>query len=282
MARLPVFSRFAVFALGCCVMGWTDGWAGQVLAQTTRPVEATRDAAAAPARVLIRFLTTDDFPPFNSNDEDGVLTGLNVDLARALCVKIGVTCDIRVRPWKDLLPALERGEADAVIAAHRVRASLLRRVAFTDRYFHTPGRFAVNRKGGAFEATPSGLSGRRVAVVRGSAHEAFMTAFFRNTELVPFETPELARQALQSGKADGLFDDGIGLSFWVNGSSSRGCCALRGGPYFEPKFFGDGIGIAVMKSDRQLRALLNGGLRQVRDSGRLRELVDRYFPLRVY
>lgn len=240
-------------------------------------------AQAAPnQRVLIRFLTANDFPPFNSNDEDGVLTGLNVDLARAICQDLRLTCDIRARPWNDLLPALARGEADAVIAAHRVTAEALKTVAFTERYFQTPGRFAVRKDGPQFEATPQGLDGRQVAVVRGSPHEAYLSAFFRNTRLMRLETPELARQAAQTGKADAVFDDGIGLVFWVNGTTSKGCCTLRGGPFFEPRYFGDGIAIAVGKRDHQLRQILNRALRQIRANGRLSELVDRYLPIRVY
>lgn len=233
-------------------------------------------------RVLIRFLTTNDFPPFNSNDEDGILTGLNVDLARALCLTLNVTCDIRARPWDELLPALLRGEADAVIAAHRVTAEALRKVAFTERYFHTPARFATRRQAPKYAATPEGLDGRTVAVVSGSPHEAYMAAFFRNTRLKRYETPELARQAVLVGEVDAIFDDGIGLAFWVNGTASKGCCAMRGGPYFEPRYFGDGIAIAVPKRDDQLRQMLNDGLAKVRQSGRLLELVDRYFPIRVY
>ena len=233
-------------------------------------------------RVLIRFLTTDDFPPFNSNDEDGVLTGLNVDLARALCLALNTTCDIRTRPWNELLPALARGDGDAVIAAHRVTAEALRSVAFTDRSFHTPARFPVRRQGPAIEISPDGLDGRKVAVVRGSPHEAYLLAFFRNTRLVRYDTVELARQAVQTGEADAIFDDGISLVFWVNGTASRGCCTLSGGPYFEPRFFGDGIAIAVAKEDHQMRRMLNDGLSKVRRSGRLLELMDRYFPIRVY
>jgi polar amino acid transport system substrate-binding protein len=243
------------------------------------------DSANSPAsepRVLIRFLTTDDFPPFNSNDEDGVLTGLNVDLARALCLTLKVTCDIQTREWDDLLPALARGEADAVIAAHRVTAHALEKVSFTDRYFHTPARFVVRRNAAEFAATPQGLDGRTIAVVEGTAHEAYVVAFFRNSRVLRFETPEQARQAVVDGKADTVFDDGIGLVFWVNGTVSKSCCTLRGGPYFEPRYFGDGIAIAVRKSDNQMRQMLNEGLNDVRSSGRLLELVDRYFPIRVY
>jgi len=41
-------------------------------------------------RLLIRFLTDSEFPPFHYYDEEGVLTGFDVDLARAICVEAGI------------------------------------------------------------------------------------------------------------------------------------------------------------------------------------------------
>ncbi|NJO33391.1 MAG: transporter substrate-binding domain-containing protein, partial [Rhodospirillales bacterium] len=62
-----------------------------------------------PRRVAIRFLTNSDFPPFNYFDEDNTLTGFNVDMARAICLELDAACDIQVRPWEALLPALAKG-----------------------------------------------------------------------------------------------------------------------------------------------------------------------------
>jgi polar amino acid transport system substrate-binding protein len=57
---------------------------------------------------------------------------------------------------------------------------------------------------------------------------------------------------------------------------------MRGGPFLEPKYFGDGIAIAVPKTDPGIRLLLNKALDRVRASGRFDELVQRYFPVRIY
>ena len=72
------------------------------------------------------------------------------------------------------------------------------------------------------------------------------------------------------------------LVLWINGEASKGCCDLKGGPYLEPKYFGDGIAIAVAKSEPQLRGEINAALRKLRASGRFEELVLRYFPFRVF
>lgn len=269
-------------ALASLVLAIAGGKTGRAVAQDSLAESPLQAGEQQSRRVVVRFLTEGDFPPFNYLDEDGVLNGLNIDLARALCNEIGAACDIRVRPWDELFLALKRGEADAVIAGHQVTAEALREVEFTDRYFHTPGRFAAKSETEAIEMVPDRLYGRSIAVARGTPHEAFLKTFFRESRIQIFETAELAREALLQGKSDFVFDDGIGLAFWVNGTVSRRCCQLRGGPFFEPRYFGDGIAIAVPRSDPQIKALLNAALYKIRSSGRFDELVSRYFPHRVF
>jgi polar amino acid transport system substrate-binding protein len=235
-----------------------------------------------PRRVAIRFLTESDFPPFNYFDEENVLTGFNIDIARAICLELAAACDIQVRPWADLLPALQKGEADAVIASHTASPNLLKAFDFSEPYYFTPGRFAARRGLAAVEVTPEGLEGKKIADARRTAHEAYLRAFFRDSSVRTYETVELARDALVTGGVDLLFDDGISLAFWLNGTASKACCEFRGGPFGEAKYFGDGIGIAVSRDDPQLKGMIDTGLRRMRQSGRYEELLLRYFPLRVF
>jgi polar amino acid transport system substrate-binding protein len=246
------------------------------------PAESGQQASDMPRRVILRFLTEGDYPPFNFLDEDGALTGFNVDLARALCLELQTSCDIKVRPWGELFLALSRGEADAVIAGHQVTAGALSEVEFTERYFHTPARFAAKKDTAAAQISPEALYGARIGVAKDTAHEAFLRTFFRDSTMQTFASADLARDALVAGTIDYVFDDGVSLAFWLNGTLSKQCCEFRGGPYFEPKFFGDGIAIAVPRKDPQVRILLNQALKRVRQSGRVDELVQRYFPLKVY
>ncbi|HWK39595.1 MAG TPA: transporter substrate-binding domain-containing protein [Hyphomicrobium sp.] len=243
---------------------------------------ASEEMGEPSRRVVVRFLTEGDFPPFNFYDEDGTLVGLNVDLARAICMELNTACDIKVRPWGELLLALRRGEADAVIASHAVTPQALAEVDFTDRYFQTPGRFAGKRDGEAVEISPETLESKRIGVAKNSPHEAFLRTFFRSSAIRTFENPDLARDALIQGQVDYIFDDGISLVFWLHGTASKRCCELKGGAYLEPKFFGDGIAIAVPKTDPQIKTLLNGALARLRANGRLDELVERYFPVKIY
>lgn len=238
--------------------------------------------SAGTRRFVIRFLTDSEFPPFHYYDEEGVLTGFDVDLARAICAEAGTQCEIRAVPWNQLLPALRNGDADAVIAAQRITTTLLRDFDVTDRYFYTTAWFAGRRGGERPAITPERLERQRIAVARGSPHEAYLRTFFRESAIETTETVEQAREAVRLGRADLVFGDGIGLVFWVNGSLSQECCELKGGPYFEPKFFGDGLAITVPRQDGDLKRLINRTLDRLRRNGRYEELILRYFPNRVF
>lgn len=271
-------ARRALLAAACGLMSICSAAVGQV----QEPQSGVAAPPPAERRVVLRVVTEADFPPFNYYDDEGVLTGFNVDLARALCLELTVTCDIQVRNWEELLPAAAKGEADAVIAGHVVTAKALKVVDFTDRYFHTAARFAGRRDAAKLEITPDGIEGKRIGVAKGTAHEAYLTEFFRLARVTVFETPELARDALVQGKIDLIFDDGVGLALWINGTASKECCELRGGPFLEPRYFGEGLAIATPKSDPQLKVQINGALRRVRASGRFDELVLQYFRTRLY
>ena len=231
-------------------------------------------------RAALRFLTDSDFPPFNYIDQEGQLTGFNVELARAICLELAAACDVQTRPWEQLLPALKRGEADAVIASHAVTPRLLSEFDVSERYYQMPARFVGKLSRTFADVSPGGLDGAKIAVAKGTAHEAYLRALFTLSAIQPYDNPELARDAVITGTADLLFDDGIGLAFWLLGTSSKACCDFKGGPFFEPRFFGDGVGVTINRNDPDLKVQLNVALKRLRETGRQEELISRSFPLR--
>lgn len=230
----------------------------------------------------VRFLTEEDYPPFHFTAPDGQPIGFNVDLARAICTELSLTCSIQVRRFDTLIEALEENRGDAIVASLSITPELRKRVAFTDRYYRTPARFVAARGFPREDVTPEKIVGRRVAVVGGSAHEAYLRAFFAETAIQPHPTLEAALAALQEGKADLVFADGIALAFWLNGTGSGGCCEFRGGPFTESRFFGEGVGIAVRRDNDLLRLALNHALFRLWEKGTIADLYLRYFPVGFY
>jgi len=227
----------------------------------------------------IRFLTDLDYPPFDYSGPDGNPAGFNVDLARLICDEIKVTCTIQARAFPTLLDALNDRSGDAIIASISPTGEARRRADFTDPYYRIPARFVARTDSAIAEVLPEKLEGKKIAVVAGTAHEAYLKAMFTEAEIKSYPDAAAAREALRKKEADLLFGDGISLAFWLNGSDSGGCCAFRGGPFMESHYFGEGIGIAVRPRNDLLRLAINWALFQLWEKGAYLDLWLRYFPI---
>jgi polar amino acid transport system substrate-binding protein len=227
----------------------------------------------------IRFLTELAYPPFNYAGADGNPVGFNVDLARQLCDEIRVACTIQARRFELLLDALDDNRGDAVIASIAITPATRRRADFTDPYYRTPARFVVRVDNPIGDVLPEMVEGKKIAVVAGTAHEAFLKQMFTAAEIRSYANAEAAREALRNKDVDLLFGDGVALAFWLNGSDSAGCCVFRGGPYLESRYFGEGVGIAVKRGNDLLRQALNWALFRDWEKGGFTDLWLRYFPI---
>jgi polar amino acid transport system substrate-binding protein len=227
----------------------------------------------------IRFLVDDDFPPLHFPGLDGTPTGFSVELARAACERLSLTCTVQVRRFDTLLDALADRQGDVVAAAIPLTASLRDRFGVTSPYFKIPARFAVRKDRNVPAPDAKALQGRTVGLVGGTAHEAYAKAFMPDAGLRAFPDLATAEAALKAGEIDYLFADGLGLALWIGGEEAGGCCDFAGGPYLESRFFGEGIGFIVHKDEENLRRALDFALQQLWKEGKYAELYLRFFPV---
>ena len=230
----------------------------------------------------IRFLTADDYPPFEFIGADGNLSGYNIDVARALCDELKLTCTIQPRRWDNLLDALEAKEGDAIIASLRETAATRQHARFSAPYYLTPARFIALTGAKNFDARPEGLREATLGVVAGSAHEAFLRAFFSRATIRTFPDREQLMAALRDKQIELAFGDAISLAIWMNERKAQECCAFQGGSFLEPAFFGEGVGVAVRPDDDSLRLALNWALQRLDERGVMAELYLKYFPIGIY
>lgn len=228
---------------------------------------------------IIRFLTETDYPPFNYAGPDGAPTGLNVDLARLICEELKVACTVQMRRFDTLISALNTNNGDAIIASIAATPEMRSRVDFSDPYYRTPARFVARRDSTIEDVRPEALEGKKIGVVGGTSHEAYLKTLFTEAELHPYPDADAARFALKRGEVDLLFGDGVSLAFWLNGTDSADCCVFRGGPYLESRFFGEGVGIVVRRGNDLLRQAFNWALFRLWEKGRFTDLWLRYFPI---
>ena len=227
----------------------------------------------------VRFLTDLNYPPFDYAGPDGNPAGFNVDLARLICAEIKAACTIQARPFATLLDSLNANQGDAVVASIAATPETRKRADFSDPYYRTPARFVARGDSAIGDVLPELVAGKKIAVAAGTAHEAYLKQMFTQAEIHSYPTAAAAYAALKDKQVDLLFGDGIALSFWLNGTDSAGCCAFRGGPFLDSRFFGDGVGIAVKPGNNVLRQALNWALFQIWEKGSFTDLWLRYFPI---
>jgi len=230
----------------------------------------------------LRFLTEDDYPPFHFALPDGTLSGFDVDLARAICDELKISCTIQARRFDTLIDALNDNQGDALMAAIRIDSQTRAKLDFSGPYYTTPARFASLKAMGAEPATPESLREKTVGVQARSAHEAYLERFFPDTIRKSYESQKLLREALVKGEIDTIFGDGVSLSLWLDSQDGRHCCDFRGGPFMDAKFFGEGSAIAVKKGNSQLRQVLDYALAALAAQGTYTNLYLKYFPLGFY
>lgn len=236
------------------------------------------------ALARLRFLTTVDFPPFNFIDQSGKLSGFHVDLAREICreLEIEAKCQIQAVTYPELMPALEQGQGEAIVAGIAVTPELRRRFAFSRAFMQMPARFALNRKAADGVKSPADLVGKPIGAVAGTTHEAMLKAFFPKLEAKAYPDRDALLNALREGAVTAAFSDAMQLSFWVSGSVAAGCCTLMDGAYFSERFLGEGLTIMNRTTEPALTQAIDHALLALSRSGRLEEIYLRYFPNGIY
>src|SRR3981081_3332776 len=153
---------------------------------------------------VIGFPTEIDYPPFNYAGPDGNPQGFNIDLARLLCEELKLPCTIQMRRFETLIPALNANQGDAAIASIAATPDLRAKVDFTDSYYRTPARFVAKRDSPIEDPLPERLEGKKVAVVAGTAHEAYLKALFTEVEVRAFPGADRARVTRRCGAGESL------------------------------------------------------------------------------
>jgi polar amino acid transport system substrate-binding protein len=236
------------------------------------------------AVVRVRILTTVDFPPFSFADQTGRLAGFSVDLAREICAELQLEakCQIQALPFEEIEQALEGNNGEAALAGIAATPERRERFLFSRPYLGIPARFARNIKANLPGDKAEALVGRRVGVVKDTAHELMLKAFFPGILATPFESDLEMTEALKTGAVDAVFSDGLRLPFWIASEASQACCALLDGPYLSEKFLGEGMSVMVRKSDPLLVSAMDQALATLSRKGRLQDLYLRYFPNGLY
>jgi polar amino acid transport system substrate-binding protein len=201
--------------------------------------------------------------------------GYEVDVASAVAEALGKVVEWVYLPWPQMIPALNSGEAEAILCGQGVTDSRRALVDFTRPYAIFDEAVLVKAESGI--SSPGDLRGKRVLAIDGSTNLA-LARTFEGAEAIPFAATgenvlDDLISALRNGDVDAVVDDEVALQPLAESSDlAIGFSVPTANEW----------AIAVSKDDESNLKALDAALGQAFSSGAVRAAWERWMPTLRY
>ncbi|AMM83108.1 transporter substrate-binding domain-containing protein [Martelella lutilitoris] len=238
-------------------------------------------AGAASAETVKVGVAAEPYPPFTVPDAAGNWTGWEIDLMDALCKEAALDCVITPIAWDGIIPALTAGKIDAIMASMSITPEREEQIAFSDKYYSTPGAI-VAEAGSGIEPTNESLSGKVLGVQVSTTNQDYAEKHFPDAEIKTYQTQDEVNQDLYAGRIDAEIADLVTLQPFLESDNGKACCEMMGTVAQDVEIYGPGIGVGLRKDDTELREKFNAAIAAVRADGTYEEITKKYFDFDIY
>lgn len=214
--------------------------------------------------------TSAGFPPFEYV-EDGEIVGFDIDLMKAIGEEMGFEVEFQDIAFDSLIPALKTGNIDIVAAGMTITEQREQAVDFTNSYYSANQSVIVQEDS---EMNISVLYGDHdISVQTGTTGDLWVTENLKDQgiltgEVKRYDTFVLCVSDLVNGNVDAVvLDEPVAQRY----------AEIRPVEIVGVIVTGENYGLAVNDGNTELRETLNEGLRRIRESGKMDELVEKHF-----
>ncbi|MCG8615389.1 MAG: transporter substrate-binding domain-containing protein [Desulfobacterales bacterium] len=246
----------------------------------------------------ITIATEGAFAPWNFTGSDGKLGGFEVDLAAELCKRMGIEYTLVPQAWDGIIPSLNAGKYDAIMAAMSITEKRQKVVDFSRYYAATPSVFIVLKDSGlagfttgvtdmtldelsadekaAMADLAKAFKGKTIGVQAATIQEKFLNQYLgKDLEIRSYDTQENLEMDLDAGRIDAALG---AMSYWVPKlKSDQGNAFKMVGPGMTKGPFGKGVGVAVRKADPELAAMFSKAIDEALADGTISRLAVKWF-----
>ena len=226
-------------------------------------------ATYAQGKKTLTLATSPDYPPYEFKDtavSGNKIIGFDIDIAKYITKKLGYDLKVVGMDFNGLIPALQAGRADLVMAGMTPTPERKKNVDFSDLYYEAKNTIVA--KGGSNLTKPEDLAGKKVGVQLGSIQQEAVKKM-AGVQAIPLnKIPDIIQEIKSNRIAAGVIEDTV----------AAGYAAANPDLEFNtiPNTEESGSAIAFPKGSR-LVPEFNRVLKQMKDSGQIQELATKWF-----
>jgi polar amino acid transport system substrate-binding protein len=239
-------------------------------------------AAASAEEKTVRIGTEGAYPPFNFVDSAGTIGGFDVDIGMALCAKMQVKCTVVAQDWDGIIPALQNGKFDVIIASMFITEERKKLVSFSNPYYKAAMTHVLPKGSAIKEFTDAALKGKAIGAQTATTQADFISKTYPGADIRLYRTQDEVNLDLANGRLDMQVGDLVPMLEWTMKTDDGKCCELAGEPITDPAFVGEGVGMAVRQEDTALKDNLNKALADIVADGTYKKINDKYFAIDIY
>lgn len=238
-------------------------------------------ATAVTAAERLQVATEGAYPPFSFMNDQGQLAGFDVELAEALCQRLGKQCEIIAVSWKDLLPGLAAGRYQMIVASMSKTPERQRLAEFTDPYYRTRDIF-ISRTGASINrVTPATVRGKTLATQENTIYASYLHKHYQDFATLRLtDTIPAAFAALAKGEVDLVLSDYLSAFAFMRSEAGQHLEIIAEQP--QTSELVEEACIQVRKGDILFRDAINRALRDLWLDGAYHRINARYFPFDIY
>ena len=224
-------------------------------------------ASVASSAQELTFAMEPSYPPFETTNEKGEIIGFDVDVANAICKEIQATCKFKGEAFDALIPNLKAKRFDASISAIDITDARAKQVLFSDAYYDSTASYVTLKGKATLE------SAKNVGVQNGTTFQQYTVAETKQYTTKAYASLQSAILDLKSGRIDMIFGDTAVLADMISKEPEM---QFVGEKVANKKYFGNGLGIAMHKSNKELAEQLNKGLAAIKANGEYQKIYDKW------
>lgn len=236
-------------------------------ANSVAPGASNGTTPPAPSENIIKVGTDPTFAPFEFKDEQDKLTGFDVDLMNAIGVDLGYTVKIEASSFDGLIPALQAGKYDAVIAAMTITDERSQNVLFSDKYLMAT-QYIATKKGSNIK-TVEDLKAKKVGVQNATTGQTVL----EKLGMAPrkYDTVPDALTDLMNGGLDAVVADSPVVLYFIKQNPTSNVQYIKGD--FPKEYYG----IALKLGNQALDDKINASMNKLRANGKYNEIYKKWF-----